>query len=140
MSTAQNVTIMRLLAVPAVTDIVGSDIAGDLGTASSANIAVSQISDVPWESLARSSGTWQARVSVSLRVANVNTNSGRSASDILDDLSKAVVGALNRFKGTVIGHRCSFQKAGSDQTRWGDDGSVLEQVMDWIVVYSAEPG
>lgn len=127
MSTAIEVTIHRLLAVPAVTLIVKQDINPDTAGAPLPSIAVDVVTDRPWEGLARSSGTNQARVSVKLRT--------REALE-LSDLGDAVIAGLSRVKAAVQGRRCSWMKAGADVTRWADDASMCERVMDWTVTYT----
>lgn len=127
MSTAIEVTIYRLLAVPAVTAIVKDDINPDTAGAPLPSIAVDVVTDQPWEGLARSSGTSAARVTVKLRT--------REARE-LSDLGDAVIAGLSRIKATVQGRRCSWARAGSDMTRWADDASMCERVMDWTVTYS----
>lgn len=130
MSAAVEVTIHRLLAVPAVTDIVGQDINPDTATAADPAIAVRLVSDSPWEALARSSGTSEARVTISLLSRNAL---------VISNLGEAVVRGLNRVKADVGGRACSWRKAGTDFTRWSDDASTNERLMDWIVTYRDEP-
>lgn len=129
MSMAVVVTIHRLLAVAAVTDIVGEDINPDTAGADVPSIALDLVSDTPWDGLSKFSGHSKARVTVKLRCRDYPTMHG---------LSLAVFAALHRFKGTVQGRRCSWQKAGADITRWSDDASVCEQVTDWYVTYGPE--
>lgn len=129
MSDATNVTIYALLASPGVTDLVGQDINPDTAGAGMPSIAVYMMTDNPLMALQRPTGTWQGRVSVQIRAADA-----RSRSDIND----AVRAALNGRYGVFNGYRARFWKAGSDQSRWSDDGSVAEQVTDWYVSYSAE--
>jgi hypothetical protein len=131
MSTAVEVTIQRLLAVDAVTAIVGEDINPDTATASLPSIALESISNKPWEGLARSSGTSQARVTVKLRTGDALT---------MSDLGDAVIEGLSRVKAEIQGRACSWMMAGSDVTRWSDDASVCERLIDWTVTYSKKAG
>lgn len=129
MSAAIEVTIQRLLAVEAVTAIVGQDINPDTAGAGVPSIALDLVSDTPWEALGKSTGTSRARVTVKLRSASY---------PVMAELAAAAHGALNRTKAVVRGRRCSWQKAGPDITRWSDDASVCEQLTDWYVTYGPE--
>lgn len=129
MSDAVNVTIYALLDSEGVTDLVGEDINPDTAGTALPSIAVYMVTDNPIAALAKPTSTWMGRVSVQIRASDA-----RSRSDIND----AVRRALSGRHGVFNGYRARFWKAGSDVSRWNDDGTLAEQVTDWYVSYSAE--
>lgn len=128
MSDAVTVTIFALLASDSVTALVGKNINPDTAGVGMPSIAVYMVTDSPFQGLAGPTATWTGRVSVQIRAGTA---------DERYKINGAVRAALSGLVGVFQGSRCRFWKAGSDVSRWSDDGSVAEQVTDWYVSYSA---